>query len=109
MPMLSPDHKPRIIVVEDEAIVARDIGQQLLALGYDPVGHATTGEQAACATLHSFEAVVAAVDNFREGQPFNDDVSLVEIHCVQGLLQGGGREILAEDKSNPLPLNVLLR
>lgn len=48
--MLSPDHKPRIIVVEDEAIVARDIGQQLLALGYDPVGHATTGEQAVALT-----------------------------------------------------------
>jgi diguanylate cyclase (GGDEF)-like protein/PAS domain S-box-containing protein len=38
--------KPRILVVEDEAIVARDIHHQLLDLGYDPVGHATTGEEA---------------------------------------------------------------
>jgi PAS domain S-box-containing protein len=41
-----PVNKPRILVVEDEAIVARDIAQQLLELGYEPVGHATRGEQA---------------------------------------------------------------
>lgn len=45
-------------------------------------------EQAACATLHSFDAVVAALDEFKEGQTFADDVSLVEIHCMPGLLQG---------------------
>jgi diguanylate cyclase (GGDEF)-like protein/PAS domain S-box-containing protein len=38
--------KPRILVVEDESIVARDIRAQLLELGYDHVGHATTGVQA---------------------------------------------------------------
>lgn len=38
--------KPRILVVEDEAIVARDIRAQLLDLGYDHVGHAATGVQA---------------------------------------------------------------
>ena len=38
--------KPRILVVEDESIVARDIMTQLLELGYDHVGHATTGVQA---------------------------------------------------------------
>ena len=58
-------------------------------------------EQAACVTLHSFDAVVAAMENFREGQPFNDDVSLVEINCMQGLLQGDGRRVLGEDKSKP--------
>jgi two-component system, sensor histidine kinase and response regulator len=36
----------RILVVEDEVIVARDIRQQLVDLGYAPVGHATHGEQA---------------------------------------------------------------
>ena len=44
--MPSPATKPRILVVEDEVIVARDIQQQLLELGYEPVGHATRGEQA---------------------------------------------------------------
>ena len=39
-------NKPRILVVEDEAIVARDIRAQLLELGYDHVGHAVTGVQA---------------------------------------------------------------
>ncbi len=38
--------KARILVVEDEAIIARDIRQQLIELGYDPVGHATRGEEA---------------------------------------------------------------
>ena len=36
----------RILVVEDEAIVARDIQLQLQELGYLPVGHATRGEEA---------------------------------------------------------------
>lgn len=34
----------RILVVEDESVVARDIAQQLVELGYQPVGHATTAE-----------------------------------------------------------------
>ncbi|MGS0754401.1 putative bifunctional diguanylate cyclase/phosphodiesterase [Roseateles sp. GG27B] len=38
--------KPRILVVEDEAIVARDILQQMAELGYEVVGHATRGEDA---------------------------------------------------------------
>lgn len=37
---------PRILVVEDEAIVARDIAQQLQSLGYAPVGIATTAQEA---------------------------------------------------------------
>jgi|CXWL01.1.fsa_nt_gi PAS domain S-box-containing protein len=41
-----PLNKPRILVVEDEAIVARDIEQQLAELGYQPVGRASAGEQA---------------------------------------------------------------
>ena len=38
--------KARILVVEDEMIVARDIALQLVALGYQVVGHATQGEEA---------------------------------------------------------------
>lgn len=36
---------PRILVVEDEAIVARDIAMQLNMLGYTPVGPATRGKR----------------------------------------------------------------
>ena len=36
----------RILVVEDEVIVARDIRQQLVELGHEVVGHATRGEEA---------------------------------------------------------------
>jgi signal transduction histidine kinase len=36
----------KILVVEDEVIVARDIAQQLQALGYQVVGSASQGEQA---------------------------------------------------------------
>lgn len=39
-------YKSKILVVEDEGIVARDIRQQLMDLGYDPVGHARSGGQA---------------------------------------------------------------
>ena len=38
--------KPRILVVEDEAIVARDIRLQLTRLGYEVVGHAARGVEA---------------------------------------------------------------
>ena len=44
--MTSPAEKSRILIVEDEIIVARDIEHQLVELGYDPVGHATHGEDA---------------------------------------------------------------
>ena len=36
----------RILIVEDEAIVARDIAQQLTLLGYEPVAQTPRGEQA---------------------------------------------------------------
>ena len=42
----SPLSKSRILVVEDEIIIARDIQMLLVELGYNPVGHATQGEQA---------------------------------------------------------------
>ncbi len=38
--------RTRILVVEDEAVVARDICQQLREQGYDPVAHTATGEDA---------------------------------------------------------------
>ena len=38
--------RPRILVVEDEAVVALDIRVQLSSHGYEPVGHAIRGEQA---------------------------------------------------------------
>ena len=42
----SPLKRPRILVVEDETIVARDMQRQLGALGYESVGYATEGEEA---------------------------------------------------------------
>jgi CheY-like chemotaxis protein len=39
-------NKHRILVVENELIVARDVAIQLKMLGYEPLGPATTGEQA---------------------------------------------------------------
>jgi diguanylate cyclase (GGDEF)-like protein/PAS domain S-box-containing protein len=46
--------RPRILVVEDEAVVALDIRVQLSGHGYEPVGHASRGEQAIAlaGTLH---------------------------------------------------------
>ena len=38
--------KRKILVVEDEMIIARDIVMQLCDLGYEPLGPADTGEQA---------------------------------------------------------------
>ena len=38
--------KPKILIVEDETLVARDIGQQLVELGYEPVAETRRGEDA---------------------------------------------------------------
>jgi CheY-like chemotaxis protein len=38
--------KTRILIVEDETLVARDIGQQLVELGYEPVADTRKGEAA---------------------------------------------------------------
>ncbi len=46
-PFVTEDaRQPRILVVEDEGLIAMDIEMQLHALGYLPVGHATRGAQA---------------------------------------------------------------
>lgn len=42
----TPRRPPRILVVEDEAIVAADIQDRLEVLGYEVAGWATTGEEA---------------------------------------------------------------
>lgn len=46
MPTVKSTGKPRVLVVEDELVVARDIAQQLLAMGYTPVGTTHLGEHA---------------------------------------------------------------
>ena len=38
--------KTRILIVEDELVVARDIALQLQALDYDPVGKTARGDEA---------------------------------------------------------------
>ena len=44
-PVAAPN-SARILVVEDEVVIAMDIQMQLRELGHIPVGHATRGEQA---------------------------------------------------------------
>ena len=39
-------NEPRILIVEDERIVATDLSKRLKAMGYEPVGRAASGEQA---------------------------------------------------------------
>lgn len=42
----APDAPKRILIVEDEAVIAMDIEQRLLDMGYDVVGIAASGERA---------------------------------------------------------------
>lgn len=39
-------NRPRILIVEDEVVVTMDLGQQVLALGYEPVAETRMGEEA---------------------------------------------------------------
>jgi AmiR/NasT family two-component response regulator len=41
-----PNHKPRILVVEDELVVALDIQTRLIRMGYEVAGRCSTGEDA---------------------------------------------------------------
>ncbi|MCF7760874.1 MAG: PAS domain S-box protein [Cephaloticoccus sp.] len=62
--------KPRILIVEDETIVARDIGEQLVELGFEPVGFCSRGEE-----------VLA------EAQLQRPDLVLMDIHLA-GVMDG---------------------
>jgi CheY-like chemotaxis protein len=68
--ILPPVTRTRVLVVEDEAIVALHLKQELTKLGYDLAGVATTGEQA----LKLIEGVFP-------------DVILMDIH-IQGEMDG---------------------
>lgn len=46
IPSDSPGGKRRVLVVEDEAIIARDIAMQLRDLGFDVLGPVASGEKA---------------------------------------------------------------
>ena len=54
-----------VLVVEDEVIIAMDIAMQLRELGYEPIGHATQGEQ--------------AIDMTKRLQP---DLVLMDVHLA---------------------------
>ena len=63
----TPD-RLRILVVEDEVIIAMDIAMQLRELGHEPVGHATHGEQ--------------AIDMARQFLP---DLVLMDVHLASAM------------------------
>ena len=48
----APIKQARVLVVEDEAIIAMDIAMQLREMGHIPVGHATNGNRAIELTGH---------------------------------------------------------
>ena len=78
--------KRRILVVEDDTIIARDIAMQLIDLGYEPVGPAETGEQAIeLAGLLRPELVLmdihlaSAMDGISAAQVIRDQYNLLTI------------------------------
>ena len=74
--------KGRILIVEDERIVALDVQAMLKDLGYDVVGIIDSGE----------EAVEAALDE-------NPDLILMDIH-LKGALDGVDAGIKIRDRLN---------
>ena len=72
----------RILIVEDEGIIARDIQRQLLDLGYDPVDVAVEGEEAvALARQHHPELVL--MDIHLAGQMDGIDAATTIRHELQ--------------------------
>lgn len=81
--MAAPLVKSKVLIVEDELVVARDIEQQLLDLGYAPVGSATRGEQAVelcgqvCPDLVLMDIQLAgAMDGIAAAQRIRDQFAL---------------------------------
>ncbi|MDD4944827.1 MAG: response regulator [Rhodoferax sp.] len=78
-----PPAKANVLVVEDELIVARDIAQQLQALGYHVVGMASTGEQAVAMACELKPALVlmdvqlaSAMDGIAAAQAIRSQLAL---------------------------------
>ena len=71
----------RILLCSDGVCDAKNAGGEAFGMG--------RYEQAATASTYSFQAVEAALAEFCGEQLFDDDVSLVEINCMPGLLKDG--------------------
>jgi DNA-binding NarL/FixJ family response regulator len=48
----------RVLIVEDEVIVAEDLRRRLIASGYDVVGHAMNGREAVDVACHRYPEVI---------------------------------------------------
>ena len=101
-PILPAASPPTILVVEDEAIVARDISQQLAELGYQPVGQASSGEEAVLLAGELRPNLVLL--DIRLAGPMNGIEAAQEIHARFGvpvvfLTAFSGDDMLARAKA----------
>ena len=78
--------KRRILVVEDEAIIARDIAMQLQDLGYEVLGPVSSGEQALAVARQSRPCLVlmdihlaGAMDGISAAQAIRTDLQVPTI------------------------------
>lgn len=78
-------NRPKILIVEDERILALDLKSKLETLSYDVVGHAISGEQ--------------AIDDAGRLRP---DVVLMDIHLVGVLLGTDAARTIAEKYQIPI-------
>lgn len=76
------------IAAGDRILLCSDGVTEAVNAAGEPFGMARY-EQAAACNQHCFQNVAAALEAFCGKQPFRDDVSLVEIQCVPGLLKAG--------------------
>lgn len=74
-------NKPRILLVEDEVIIAKDIEMTLKSLGYEIVGRAVSGEEAVKKTVQT-----------------HPDLVLMDIR-LQGSMSGIDAAVLIRDQS----------
>jgi len=86
LPAITPGPpRPRIFVVEDEAVIALDLLDRLRDLGYEPCGHAARGEEARRAIPHA-----------------QADVVLMDIHLGDGLDGIETARLLELDRPTPI-------
>jgi len=83
---LEPSPDQLSIASGDRILLCSDGVTEAVNSSGDEFG-ASRYEASALLTNKSFQTVLSALDNFRGNQEFNDDVSLVEVHCMATLLR----------------------